>query len=96
MEEFRAPLVEGLALYLINNRILKPGMFESPADGRCRIVRAGAEALIRGWETWLDRPVKSPRSKRRVLWRRLVEEQVVAYAGHVAGEAPYQPYVMDY
>jgi CRISPR-associated protein Cas1 len=96
MEEFRAPLVEGLAAYLINNRILKPAMFEPRAEGRCRIARAGAEALVRGWEGWLDRPVKSPRRGRRVQWRRLIEEQAVAYADHVAGGPPYQPYVMDY
>lgn len=96
MEEFRAPLVEGLALYLINNRILKPAMFETLAEGRCRIARPGAEALIRGWEGWLDRPVKSPRHARRVLWRRLIEEQAVAYAAHVGGGAAYRPYVMDY
>lgn len=96
MEEFRAPLVEGLLAYLINNRILKPAMFEPRSENRCRITRSGIEALIRGWESWLDRPVKSPRHGHRLLWRRLVEEQIVAYAAHVAGDAAYQPYIMDY
>ena len=96
VEEFRAPLVEGLMVYLINNRMLRPEMFTVTEDGGCRIGRDAARALIRGYEFWLDRPIKSPRSGRRVLWRRLVEEQVVAYADHVDGGEPYRPYVMDY
>lgn len=101
MEEFRAPLVEGLAAYLINNRILKPGGFEtspaaSGAEARCRMLPDTAAALIRGWESWLDRPIRSPRHGRRILWRRLIEEQTVAYAAHVSDGEPYRPYVMDY
>ncbi len=96
MEEFRAPLVEGLVVYLVNQRMLRPDMFGPRADGGCRIGRPAAEVLIRGYEAWLDRPITSPRRKRRVLWRRLIEEQIVAYAAHISGQTPYQPYVMDY
>ncbi len=96
MEEFRAPLAEGLAVYLFNNRMLRPAMFGTTEDGACRIGRDAAAAMIRGWEAWLDRPIQSPRGGRRVLWRRLVEEQVVAYAAHVGGGEPYRAYVMDY
>ena len=96
VEEFRAPLAEGLMVYLVNNRMLRPEMFGRTKDGACRIGRDAAAAMIRGYEAWLDRPVKSPRGNRRVLWRRLVEEQAVAYAAHVSGGEPYEPYVMDY
>jgi CRISPR-associated protein Cas1 len=96
VEEFRAPLVEGLTVYLVNNRMLRPPQFGTAPDGGCRIGREAARAMIRGYEAWLDRPVKSPRGGRRVLWRRLVEEQAVAYAAHVGGGEPYRPYVMDY
>lgn len=97
MEEFRAPLVEGLTVYLANNRMVEPADFSRPEAGRCRIGRDALQAIIRGYEAWLDRPVQSPRTKRRILWRRLMEEQVVAYATHMAPEgAAYRPYVMDY
>ena len=96
VEEFRAPLVEGLMVYLVNNRMVRPDMIGEAPGGGCRIGREAARALIRGYEAWLDRPIKSPRSDRRVLWRRLIEEQVVAYAAHVSGHDPYRPYVMDY
>ncbi len=96
IEEFRAPLADGLAVYLFNNRMLAPDMFERPDPHTCRIDRDGTRAVIRGYEARLDRPVKSPRSGDRVRWRGLMAEQVQAYAHHVEGDAPYSPYVMDY
>ena len=95
VEEFRAPLAEGLAVYLFNNRVLDRGMF-SRRDGACHVDREGLQALIRGYEAWLDRPVKSPRGGTRVAWRGLMEEQVLAYARHVEDREPYRPYLMDY
>lgn len=100
IEEFRAPLVEGLAVYLFNNRILSREHFltgedGADGDGICRIQSDGRDRLIRGYEGWLDRAVKGP-SGDRMLWRRVMEAQVVAYARHALGEAEYQPFVMDY
>ncbi len=104
MEEFRAPLAEGLAVYLFNNRVLRPDGFARDGSGqggaageggRVRILPEARRAVIRGWEAWLDRPVKGADGVRR-LWRRQIEAQVVAYARAVQGEAPYEPYRMDY
>ncbi|MFP5516980.1 MAG: CRISPR-associated endonuclease Cas1 [Alphaproteobacteria bacterium] len=97
MEAFRAPLVEGLAVYLLNNRVLSAEMFAvSEQDGAVRLMPEGRRRLIRGWESWLDRPVKSQRSGHRLAWRRLMDEQVMALVRHVRGEEPYRPYLMDY
>lgn len=96
IEAFRAPLVEGLTVYLLNNRALAPEMFTQGEQGTCRIAREGVRAVIRGYEAWLDRPVKSPRTGTRLAWRELVEDDVGAYARHVTGEEPFSPYVMDY
>lgn len=96
MEEFRAPLAEGLAVYLFNSRIITEAMFAPFADGGIRMGRAGHGPIIRGYERWLERDIVSPRSGTRVQWRRLMEEQVVAYAQHCRGGAPYRAYVMDY
>lgn len=96
MEEFRAPLAEGLAVYLFNNRIVQEEMFATLSDGTVRLGREGHPPIIRGYEHWLDRDIKSPRSGNRMQWRRLMEEQVVAYANHCRGKEPYRPYTMDY
>jgi len=96
IEEFRAALVEGLAVYLFNNRILKPEMFGVELDGSCRIDSDGRRAIIRGYEAKLYGEVRSPRSGERLRWRRLIEEQIQAYRDHMLGRAFYQPYGMDY
>ena len=96
VEEFRAPLAEGLAIYLFNNRILQPAMFDTLADGTLHIEAPGRDAVIRTYEAWLDRDVKSPNSGERLRWRGLVEEQVDAYARHFRLGEPYRPYRMDH
>ncbi len=98
VEEFRAPLAEGLSVYLLNNRILKREDFMAghTADHPVRLGGDARRQVIRTYEQWLDRPVKSPRNGRKVVWRRLIEEQVLAYAAHCRGEATYAPYRMDY
>lgn len=102
IEEFRAPLVEGLAVYLFNNRVLSRADFLTtdapdgqPGTAVCRIQATGRDRLIRGYEGWLDRAVKGP-SGQKMLWRRVMQAQVVAYARHALGEAPYQPFILDY
>lgn len=103
IEAFRAPLAEGLAVYLCNSRQLRPDMFAAVEGGGSgvRVSPEGRTAIVRGYQRWVARPVKSPESGKRVTWRRLMEEQVNAYARHVRqrdGEetAAFRPYRMDY
>ena len=96
MEEFRAPLVEAVAVYLLNNQVLKPEMFAKNDDGSITLWTPATRALIRGYETKMNAVVRSRRSGRRMRWRRLVTEQIDAYAAHVEGREHYQAYVMDY
>jgi CRISPR-associated protein Cas1 len=56
----------------------------------------GVKALIRGYEERLDSAITSPCSGRKVKWRRLMDEQVLALKRHTAGEETYQPYEMDH
>ncbi|MBI4798100.1 MAG: CRISPR-associated endonuclease Cas1 [Desulfarculus sp.] len=96
VEEFRAPLCEGLTVYLANNRILRPDMFDHDQEGGCLANQEGRRVIVPGLEDWLDRPVRSPHGGHRVKWRGLLEEQVLAYRRHALGEETYQPYLMDY
>lgn len=95
-EEFRAPIAESLAVYLFNNRVLKEEMFARRDDDGWRLGREGHGPIIRGYEGWVERELKSHRTGKRLRWRRLIEEQTVAYGRHCQGEEPYQPYLMDY
>ena len=96
MEEFRAPLCESVVLTLINSSAIQNNHFSTLSDGSARLDRAGAEALIRGYERQAERVVKHPVSGRRGAWRAMMVEQAFALAAHVEGRAAYTPYVMDY
>ena len=100
MEIFRAPLAEGLAVYLFNNRILDQDMFVPGDGGGVRLVRQGHGAIIAGYQERAADQVVSQRSDRRLSWRRLIQEDAAAYARHCraagAGEAAFLPYRMDY
>lgn len=96
MEEFRAGLVESLVLSMVNKGALRVEMFSKLEDGGTRISRAGSDALVRGYEERCEGLITSPRSGKRVTWRRLMREQADGYAAHVEGRGIHRPYVVDY
>lgn len=101
VEVFRAPLAEGLAVYLFNNRALSEPVFQRQEDGAVRLAREGHAAIIGGYQSRLAGAVKSPRTRRQVTWRRLIQEEAVAYARHcrtdgVRGDGAYVPYRLDH
>ncbi len=95
IEEFRAPLVEALVAYVLNNRVFRSDEFQR-AEGRCRILPEAREKFVRQYERWVTRPILNRQTNRRVAWRYLVEQQVCAYARHVNGGGSYRAYWMDY
>ena len=96
MEEFRAPLTESLAVYLFNNRVLGPRNFAPAPDGGVHIDREGGERVIRHYETFAERVVVHPRSRRRGAWRAMMLEQAFAYAAHVEGRGTYEALDLSY
>ena len=68
----------------------------SRRHGALRMKPAGGSALIRAYESRANGKVKSPRSGKRVTWRRLMVEQAFALAAHAEGAKVYAPYLMDY
>jgi len=95
MEEFRAHMIGGLLVYATNKRLVRPEMFSGSGKGR-RMRSSGGDSLIRAYESRANGKVKSPRSGKRVTWRRLMVEQAFALAAHVEERKTYSPYIMDY
>lgn len=95
MEEFRAPLAEGLTVYLFNNRILQPDDFLSAPD-HVHVVAEARKRVIRHWEAWLARPIRLPETGRRTTWRGLVLAQARALARAAQDGGGYRPYAMDH
>lgn len=97
MEAFRAPLAEGLTIYLFNNRILEAEDFDISESG-CRIGPGSGRRVVETYEHWLARPIRSHRTGRRTTWRNLILEDAFDYARALeTGLADeYQPYRMDF
>lgn len=95
VEEFRGPLCEACALALFNRRAIGKDHLRAE-DGHVSLTRDGWRAIIRGYETWVARPVRSPRNGRQVLWRQLILEQAHSYAAACLEGSAYDAYRMDY
>jgi len=94
VEEFRAPLAEGVAVALFNRRHLRAEHFFEQ-DG-VRLLGDGRSVVIRAYEAMVDQKRKSPRRGVWTSWRGLMEEQVDAYARHMLGQETYRPCEPDY
>lgn len=77
MEPFRAPLNEGVAVFLFNARRLTKDMFETREKGM-RITTPGRKAIIAGYESAIGRQVTVPGRKMKLAWRPLMCRQAVA------------------
>ena len=101
VEAFRAPLAEGLAVYLFNNRILRAGDFllaEPAGAGRhgIRLVPGAARKLVQAWESWIARPVQDPRTGRSSTWRGLLLIEARRFARAATDRGGFRPYLMKH
>lgn len=97
MEPFRAPLTEGLVVYLCNARRLRPEMAEIAADGSVFISTAGREALILAYETAVARRVNRPDGGGKLSWRAMMRFQAQRLAEAMRARDPslFHPYLME-
>lgn len=95
MEEFRAPMVEGLLVYLSNRRILRIDQFESTPEG-VRLVRGAVAGLVRAYQARANTRVAGRAGTRRVTYQRRMLEQAHALADHVEGGCAYSPFELPF
>lgn len=96
IEPFRAPLVEGLAIYLFNNRVLGKRHFSEGENGELRLFPEGRKRLIRGYEAWMARELRDPYGDGKVTWRGLVAATVIRFRAAIEDGAPFTAYRMDH
>jgi len=96
VEAFRAPLVEGLVAYALNNRVIGATQFFRNAEDHWGIAPDGREAFVRAYEAWLDRPIRNPRRGGETLWRGLIEDDVLALREALLTGGAFTAYRMDY
>ena len=97
MEPFRAPLTEGLPVYLFNARRLRRDMFE--LSGGCGVDMNGVarRAVIDGYESAVARRVKRPDGRGKLSWRAMMRFQARSLAKAVSTGIPdaFLPIVME-
>jgi CRISPR-associated protein Cas1 len=97
MEPFRAPLAEGIAIYLFNSRRLRPEMFEVNENAMPRMQREAIHAVIGAYETQAMRRIKVPWERGKLAWRRAVlrQAQLLAKAIRKGDPGIFKPFIMD-
>jgi CRISPR-associated protein Cas1 len=48
--------------------------------------------IIRERVAWLDKPIQSPRTGKRLKWRGMIEEDILSFARYVTGDGDHAPY----
>lgn len=96
VEEFRGPVAEACAVTLCAQKVVKASGFADDPKLGVRPDPATREAILRGYERWLARPVKDPGGSSDVPWRNLIERQARRFSAAILGGEAYRPYRMDY
>lgn len=97
MEPFRAPLSEGLPVYLFNARRLRDDMFSDDVDGRTEISKPGRRAIIGGYEAAVAKRISRGDGGGKLTWRAMMRHQARGLVHAVVDAEPsrFAPYVMD-
>ncbi len=97
MEPFRAPLSEGLPVYLFNARRLKEDMFHIRQEEKIEINKEGRHAIITGYETAVAKRVNRPDGAGKLTWRAMMlfQAQSLVRAIHSGEISEFKPYLME-
>lgn len=97
MEPFRAPLTEGLPVYLFNAKRLRSEMFNEDTLGRMNISADGRQAIIKGYETAVARRVNRPDGKGKLAWRAMMIWQARTLVKAISEQQSslFHPYLME-
>lgn len=95
VEEFRAPIVDSLVLYLMNAKILTAADFYRPTvdpPGACLLRDHGRKTFLEHFERKMGTAVTHPHTGETADWRRAMDLQVAQMRQWIVGEINgYQP-----
>lgn len=88
VEEFRAPVVDSLVLWLVKQRVLSPGDFVAdPETGGVMLTDRGLRHFLTRFSARLEAEVMVRELNRRLSYRKLFEVQARRLARVITGEA---------
>jgi CRISPR-associated protein Cas1 len=94
IEEFRAPVVDSLVVYLINSHIIKPEHFEknNGAQKPCLLTNEARKTFVAQFENKMLTTLNHPQTNYTVDYRRLIALQITELAQCIRGEREsYRP-----
>ncbi len=93
IEEFRAPLVDSLAMTLMNKRLLQKKDFEPGSGGGIYLTRHGMRIFVREFEDRLETEITPAEAGRPLSYRKLFEFQAHKLAAFILGRVDtYRPF----
>lgn len=97
MEPYRAPITEGLAVYLFNARRLRYDMFVEEGDSAVQILPEGRKAIIDNYEYAVAKRVNKSDGSGKLAWRPMMrfEAQTLARAVVEEDSDLFTPYLME-
>lgn len=96
VEEFRGPIAESCAVTLVAQKAVRIEGFSRDRTLGWTMEAETRDAIIRGYERTLARPVKDPAGASSLPWRGMIERQVRRFATAIDTGGAYVPYRMDY
>ncbi|MEC4895410.1 MAG: CRISPR-associated endonuclease Cas1 [Oscillatoria sp. PMC 1051.18] len=93
IEEFRAPIVDSLVVYLLNSNIFIPEDFTAPDNrGGVYLQPSALKIFLKHWQTKLQSQITHSHTGAKVTYQRCLELQVWEYLTCVLGEQEnYRP-----
>jgi CRISP-associated protein Cas1 len=95
LEEFRAPIVDSLVLYLVNSKLLTAADFYRPQvdpDGACLLRDRGRKLFLQHFEQKMTTAITHPHTGETAEWRRAMDVQVAHMRQWIVGEVTeYRP-----
>ncbi len=95
VEEFRHSIVDRFTLYLVNNRILTAGDFETAADGGFILNHEALKRYFREYDQRMNKEFPDDVSGEAVCLRKIFRRQVYRLSKTIQTMVPYEPYRMD-
>uniref|UniRef100_A0A831ZL28 CRISPR-associated endonuclease Cas1 n=1 Tax=Desulfacinum infernum TaxID=35837 RepID=A0A831ZL28_9BACT len=93
LEEFRAPVVDRLILYLINKRVVEADQFRTDKPGDCRMNEKALRTFLNNYERFVTSAFVQPATKEKTHYRALFRLQVCRLERTLLKEAAYEPYL---
>lgn len=94
IEEFRAPVIDRLVLYLINQGVLRPDQFTLEAKRGVRISDAARRAFLHNYERFVTTPFVDVKSRERKNYRQIARRKVLELERTLLKNAEYIPYTL--